>query len=310
MRGELDPLAIARLHRRFRRFRPEVALVNMEKAVRLTAAARVGLRLPIVRRLGMCLPFPEHWRFRLTYRHLVAHLVVNAAATARLLARRHRWLDPSRLSVIPGAIDGQRLAAIDRQRARQRLEHLAGSGPGQPILVTVARIERQKRPEVLVDALARLTGSAVAPVAVWLGTGGMAGALASEARQRGVPLVLPGYRHDAVEFLAGADLLVHPSEAEGMPHAVLEAMALGVPVVASAVDGIVELLEDGRGSLVPVGDGAALAAAIGAALEDRAARSARAAPARAYALRHHDRETMLDRYETLLSSIAASRQGV
>ncbi len=302
MRGELDPVAMLALRRIVARRRPQVALVNMDKAVRLLAAARLGLRLPIVRRLGMCLPFPNRRRFRFTYQRLVAHLVVNAEATQKLLHRHNPWLEPARISVIPNAVDGQALAAIDRQRARTALCTWLGVAAEQPIIMTVARLEAQKRPTALVEALQRL--GPAAPVAVWLGTGSRSAEVATAARQAAVQLHLPGYREDAAELLAGADLLVHPSEAEGMPHAVLEAMALGVPVIASAVDGVNELLADGRGRLVPVGEADSLAIAIRAALADHAGSRRAATAARDFARARHDLPTMFERYEKLLETVA------
>jgi len=202
MRGELDPAAVLALRRVLRRRRPQVALVNMDKAVRLLAAARLGTSLPIVRRLGMCLPFPDRARFRFTYRRLVAHLVVNAEATRRRLAEDNPWLDQTRVSVIPNAVDGQALAAIERPEARARLRSWLGVAPEQPVIMTVARLEAQKRPTVLVEALRQLGGAA--PLAVWLGHGSRLAQVDTAARRAAVNLRLPGFREDATRLLAGA----------------------------------------------------------------------------------------------------------
>ena len=72
-----------------------------------------------------------------------------------------------------------------------------------------------------------------------------------------------GHREDVPQVLADTDIFVLPSRTEAFPNVLLEAMATGLPVVASDVGGIPELVEDGRnGLLVPVGDAQALAAAI------------------------------------------------
>jgi len=91
-----------------------------------------------------------------------------------------------------------------------------------------------------------------------------------------------------------------------MPHAVLEAMALGVPVIASAVDGVVELLQDGRGRLVPVGDAVSLASAIRETLADHPGSQQAAAAAREFVRARHDLHDMLEHYERLLSTVAAA----
>lgn len=99
------------------------------------------------------------------------------------------------------------------------------------------------------------------------------------AREVGVParVVCPGWlgAEDRASALRGSHLLVHPSHREQMPNAVLEGMAAGLPVVATAVDGIPDAVEDGvTGLLVPPGDPAALAAAMVRVLRDpRAARA-------------------------------------
>lgn len=80
---------------------------------------------------------------------------------------------------------------------------------------------------------------------------------------------LPGFRSDLDELIANADLAVLPSFNEGLPNAVLEASAAGVPVVATRAGGTPEAIVDGEtGWLVPVGDAAAVASAIRCLLDD------------------------------------------
>jgi len=80
---------------------------------------------------------------------------------------------------------------------------------------------------------------------------------------------LSGFRADAVELLAAADVAVLSSRDEGLGTTLLDAMAAGVPIVATAAGGVTEIVQDGaNGLLVPVGDGAALGAGIGRVLDD------------------------------------------
>jgi glycosyltransferase involved in cell wall biosynthesis len=100
--------------------------------------------------------------------------------------------------------------------------------------------------------------------------------------------------------LAEADVCVLPSRSEGLPNALLEAMAAGVPVVATEVGGTAELVQHDRiGWLVPPGDATALAAGVCAVLEDPAAAGRRAAAARAVVEAQHGWPRVIAAYERL-----------
>jgi glycosyltransferase involved in cell wall biosynthesis len=114
---------------------------------------------------------------------------------------------------------------------------------------------------------------------------------------------LAGQRQDVPDLLAAADVFVMPSLWEGLPLAILEAMLAQKAIVASVTSGIPEAINDGQeGLLVPPGDEAALAEALGRVLSDAALRSRLAAQARARALREFTVECMTDQYERLYAS--------
>jgi glycosyltransferase involved in cell wall biosynthesis len=118
---------------------------------------------------------------------------------------------------------------------------------------------------------------------VIVGDGSLAEPLRALARTLGIEAacVFTGHRTDIVHVLHGFDLFVQSSEYEGTPNCVLEAMAVGVPLVATTVGGTAELVHDHvHGLLVPPHDTQALAAAIGEALDDRQASALRASAAR------------------------------
>jgi len=123
---------------------------------------------------------------------------------------------------------------------------------------------------------------------------------------------LLGTRSDVDELLAGADLFVLSSRSEGLPMSVLEAMAAGLPVVASAVGGVPELVRDGEtGALVPPGDSAALAQAIrriacDPALRDRLGESGRQRVEREFSIAGCRREHV-ELYRTLVAPKRTSR---
>ena len=110
-----------------------------------------------------------------------------------------------------------------------------------------------------------------------------------------------GYRHNIHELLSAMDLYVHPARFEGMPNAVVEAMAAARPIVATSVDGNRELVEDGNhGWLVPPDDHKALAKAIQEALSDPEEAQRRGAAARQRVATHFGVEAMILAWETIL----------
>jgi phenylacetate-CoA ligase len=115
-------------------------------------------------------------------------------------------------------------------------------------------------------------------------------------------VALPGAAESPAALVAGATIMAHPSSEEALGTAVLEAMALGTPVVATDVGGVSELLEGGAGVLVPPGEPAALATAIEALLRDPL-RRARLAEAAAVRVRHYDIRGMAARCSEVYRSL-------
>jgi glycosyltransferase involved in cell wall biosynthesis len=106
------------------------------------------------------------------------------------------------------------------------------------------------------------------------------------------------------------DVFVLPSRYEGMPIALMEVMAMGVPVVGTRVEGIVDLIEDaGNGLLVPYGNPEALASAVLQLLSDAALRERIRGNARLVVRRDHTRDRMAARVEALYSELCADRIG-
>jgi glycosyltransferase involved in cell wall biosynthesis len=176
---------------------------------------------------------------------------------------------------------------------------------GTSRLVTVGRLQAPKDPLTLLRALSELRR----PVeTVIVGDGPDRPRVESERRRLGLESVvrLVGERNDVGELLAAADLFVLSTRSEGLPLSVLEAMAAGLPVVASSVGGVPELVVEGKtGLLVPPGDPHALAAAIGRLLDDEALRRQLGAAGRIRASEHFDLATVrgahLDLYRALLA---------
>lgn len=177
-------------------------------------------------------------------------LVANSSAAGDRL--RREGVAASRISVIPNGIDVDAFATPRHLRPVRRV-------------VTVANLRGEKGHEVLLEAIARGGGALADLEFVLVGDGPCRVQLEAQARTLGIErrVSFAGERHDIEQLLADADLFVLPSRTEGLPNSVMEAMASGLPVVASRVGGLLELVDDGvTGRLVPGGDPDALAAAI------------------------------------------------
>lgn len=169
----------------------------------------------------------------------------------------------ARTEVIHHGVDLRAIRAWRTERAAVRTE--LGAGPADVLALTIANYRPNKRyPDLLAAARAVLDDGPPIRFAA-AGHGPLEAEVRAEHARLGLGdrFSLLGHRDDAIRLLAGADLFVLASGHEGLPVAVMEAFALGVPVVATRVGGLPEVVTDGvDGLLVPPGDPAALAAAI------------------------------------------------
>jgi len=199
----------------------------------------------------------------------MAAIIAVAESVAEAMARR--GIPSDRVTIIRNGLDLQAFVApsLSPQRKRQLRADL-GVPDGRRIIGCVGRLEPQKGYDVLLAAFARLLAEAPDLHLVIVGDGSLRDVLAAQARQLGVTdhVTLAGVRPDVTSLLRVFSLFVSSSRSEGMPMAVLEAAALQLPIVATAVGDVPRLIEDGvTGRLVPPGDPAALARAIEHVLE-------------------------------------------
>ena len=145
---------------------------------------------------------------------------------------------------------------------------VAGGPASAPVILTVARLARQKGLGTLVEAAAHWQDRDPAPLLVVAGSGPLRGDLARRAAASGAAIRFLGQRGDVPALLAAADVVVLPSAWEGQPLIVQEALRAGRPLVASRVGGIPDLTGKDAALLVPPGDARALAAAVLSVLDD------------------------------------------
>ena len=177
---------------------------------------------------------------------------------------------------------------------------------GHRILATVTLLRPGKGIETLLDALPSVLAAHPATRLVVGGTGVDRGALEARARALGVADAVRflGFTVDSATILRGADVFVSPSWAESFPYVILEAMSLGIPIVATRVGGVGEAVRDGEsGVLVAPRDAAALASAVSSLLSDRGRADAMGARAGSDARARFTRERMLEGIATVYHDV-------
>jgi glycosyltransferase involved in cell wall biosynthesis len=232
--------------------------------------------------------------------HRCDAIIAVSEAIARELAAT--GVPDGKLHVIPNVLPppGPRLT---RKAARRAL----GVGEERWVVGWVGRLSREKGLDLLLDALA-LDPHPEYDLVV-MGDGPERDALVAQAEQLGLSdrVTWAGVIPGAERYFAGFDLLVLSSRTEGSPIVLLEAMAAGTPIVATAVGGVTELLTPLTAALVPPEDPAALRAAIGAVHADPARARRRALRARDRAARRADPFRWASRYAEAYGAALARR---
>lgn len=271
------PLMLLRLTARLRRLRPDLVQTHGEGGALWGILAA---RLAGIRRVAALVyqSAPVRRDKMLAMRALLrrADAVIAGSQAIRTHVVTDLAVPPGKVRLIPCGIDTTPFAAIAAP--------VRDLTAGRPVLVSVGRLVARKGHATLLAALRLLLDRHGLRCDLLLaGDGPQRSALASLAAELGIQdrVRFLGIVHPTPPLLAQADLFVFPSLAEPQGLAVLEAMAAGVPVVASRVGGIPDMIDDGAsGVLVPPGDPEALAGAVAGLIDDRAARAALAAGGR------------------------------
>jgi glycosyltransferase involved in cell wall biosynthesis len=219
-------------------------VIGLAGAALARVPLRIGSRHEIV---------PDRSRAQVTVQRVayqLAHRVVaNSPAASRQLTGE--GVSSDRIRVIPNGLD------LDKYHARVHRTRI-------DTLITVGSLRPEKGYDELLEAFSRLTARRQLRLRL-VGDGPHRAALERRARDLGIAgrVAFLGHREDVPDLLGTGDVFVCPSRSEAFPNAVLEAMAVGLPVIASAVGGLLDLISDGHnGLLVPPRDAGALATAI------------------------------------------------
>ncbi|MDQ7830066.1 MAG: glycosyltransferase [Armatimonadota bacterium] len=277
--GPLSSSALPRLVRRFRRQHPDLIHLHGSRAGFLGSVAAWVARTPApliytahAFSFKRVLPGPLRWGATVAERvtgRLVDTIICVALADARAAAAR--GIVAKHVEVIPNGIDLFALTA----EARNDVQH---DGHSEALVIgMIARLVPDKDPLTFVRAAAGVAVRRPAARFLVVGDGPLRREVEAESRRLGLSdrLRVTGFRDDVPALLVGMDIIVLPSRWEGLPLAVLEAMALGKPVVCSRLPTLQEILDDGRaGVLVPPGDPWALADVLVELADDPTRRAA------------------------------------
>jgi len=250
-------------------------------------------------------PRLQRWCYRMIERCLdpLTTRYVAVCEASKTFGVNHRIMRPEKVSVIYNAV------CLDDARASKpgaEFWKQLGLQPGRPVVGTALRFEPQKGVEWLLRAAALLKHQGCDAQFLIAGDGPLRNMLEDLARTLEIEDVVHfvGWRQDLPLVLQCMDVFCHPTLWEQFPFMVLEAMAGGLPVVATAVDGVPEMvIPDHTGLLVPPGNPQALADALITLLDDpvRAVAMGKAAKSRVEA--NFTVQTMVAQYEVLLRSL-------
>jgi sugar transferase (PEP-CTERM/EpsH1 system associated) len=221
---------------------------------------------------------------------------------------RRVGISASRISQIYNGVDTERFSPTQTKPAGLLPPNFLGNS--HVVIGTVGRIQPVKDQATLIRAFAELlrTSPDIAQQArlAIVGDGPLLGALRDLVRSLGLSDLtwLPGARTDIPDVLRTFDVFVLPSLAEGISNTILEAMSSGVPVVATAVGGNIELVQDGRwGRLFKVGDVTTLAQILGEYVVNPSLRAAHANTARQVAVERFGLGAMTENYQALYEAL-------
>jgi glycosyltransferase involved in cell wall biosynthesis len=268
--GWWDVAVLWRLYRHLRHARPDVlhSFLFLANLAGVMAGRFAGVpRVVVSLRCSYEAVLGRFWRRVARWSHWCAdRVIVNSEAARR--EEVEAGFPRERLDYVPNGVP----LAADPAPERSALQL-----PEGPLVLSVGQLEAVKGQRYLIDAWPAVRAAVPGATLLLLGNGSLRAELEEWTRRKGVAASVQflGFREPALPYLLACDLLVQPSLTEGMPNAVLEAMAARRPVVATRTGGLPDLVSDGEtGVLVPPADPHVLACAIVGLLADPDRRAA------------------------------------
>ena len=256
--------------------------------------ARTGVR--VVRTRHLSTTIANSWFSRVLYTRLADHVVTTGEAIRDQMIRDNGYPGERITSVVTG-VDP---SALQPGQGPAAVRAALGIPATVPVVGTLSTLRSWKGHLDLLEALVRLRATRDV-LGIFVGAGPYEEVIRARIRDLclGASVVMPGHREDVADLLSAMDVFAFPSTAnEGVPQAVLQAMALRRPIVAARIGGIPEIVRDGEtGLLVPSRDPGALATGIAQVLDDPVGAARRAEAAADLVRASYTLEVMLDKME-------------
>jgi glycosyltransferase involved in cell wall biosynthesis len=270
MRLRFWPMGMYRLYRLIRHLKPKIIHTHLYESGIWGRLVGIFTHTPVILTTEHSLPFPK--RRYLLLERITNHFTDKMIAVSEEIRQKcihKQGVPPDKVITIPTAVD---IAHFQGVKTRNHLRNELGMRDSSPLIGTIARLVRPKRLDYLLEA-ARLVCNKVPKARfVIIGDGPLREELNNQAEELGlIPgcVSFLGSRFDIPEILSSLDIFILSSELEGLPVALLEAMASTRPVIATRVGGIPQVIQDGyNGILVSPHDPTGLANAIFAVIED------------------------------------------
>jgi len=261
IRADISPHKTLQIASYLKKHSIDVLICNLNKDVRVAGlAARIAGTPVVIARHGMLL-CSKKWKHKISLTKFTDGIITNSR-TIQETYHGYGWFKPDFVKIIYNGIDiPENVNPVD----------FASRFPGKKIIYSAGRLATQKGFRYLIEAAALLKKERDNLVFLISGEGKLASELQVQADTAGLhdSFVFEGFTPDIFPYLKGCDLFVLASLFEGMPNVVMEAMAMGKPVVATDVNGARELIDDGiTGIIVPSHDPEALSRAIASLIDD------------------------------------------
>jgi glycosyltransferase involved in cell wall biosynthesis len=268
----------------------------------LAGFAAKSLHLPVVRSRHVSILVKRRRNF--VYNALCDRIISSGEAIREVLITG--GVDPEKIVAIPAGVDvAQFHPTVSGAAVRQEF------GLNAPVIGTVAMFRHSKGHHVLLQAVPEILKSEPRAVFLWVGDGVGRPSLQQDITTAGLQtrVQLTGFRDDVAACLAAMDIVVLPSiQSDGVPQAILQALAMRKPVVASAVGGIPEVIQHQRtGVLVPPNDPQALAEAVVQVLYDPQSAADWARAGGQLIDTHYALEHMIDRTAALYTAVLVEK---
>jgi glycosyltransferase involved in cell wall biosynthesis len=315
-----DLIALVELIRLFRRLRPTIVHTHSSKAGILGRWAAWYARVPVIvhtiHGYGIT-PAQAPWlrRALILLERMTGWITTHWIAVAQAdMKKGIEWglFDRTQVSVVRPGIDPQPFQATIDATTRHALRAEFGAGPADHLVGTVACLKPQKAPEDFVAVAKQVCEAVPNARFVLIGDGGLRLRIESLIEQNGLHnrLHLAGWRRDIPTVMQAFDVFLLTSHWEGLPRVLLEARTIGLPVVATRVGGVEEVIVEGRhGWLSDAGDVAGLSAQLFRVLQGRDGQShGRSQFGEALPKEFH-LEEMVKQYESLYDRLLDDRRG-